>query len=149
MIRFSDNLKMHKIVEMAQITKPSNSIEGFNYLKVYILNSGDTNYNAGRKEHNPAHFHIIHDSGKNVLNFTVNINTLEIETVYTNKAKEFTIRKFNNTYKWVTSEQGDLKKALEKWLKKSRSGIQNYKIICLSWNTLNPELEQVSETDLA
>lgn len=141
MINFSE---MHNIVETAQITKPgTNAIKGYEFLQVYIYGSNSTQQNGGRQEHNPPHFHIIHKDGFNLFNITVDIQTLEIQSVYANKSKDIKIEKFNNSYTWETSSLMNLKKSLLDWLNKTnKAGITNLTSIKLQWDDNNPNLIQ-------
>jgi hypothetical protein len=64
--------------------------------------------------------------------------------VYANNAKEFTIKPYNNEYKWETSGLGELRKELTKWLKKKhKAGLSNLLSIKLQWDSNNPDLEQL------
>lgn len=146
MIRFISNKldKMHSIIEMSQITRPNtNDIKGYEYLQIFVYGSGNKKFNGGSQEHDPPHFHLIHKDGYHILNVTINIETLEIESIIANNCRELKFNYKNNSFNWEMSGQLNLKKQLEAWLKKkNKFGITNIDSIKLQWNDNNPSLTQ-------
>lgn len=117
------------LLELAQMTK-ENDFFRQKYGKIFIKGGGDNN--AGQKEHNPPHFHLEFNDGKDIrviIPNNINDDIKSIDDTLNNKIKKDIKKWFLLPYKFTKLHN-------------------NYEMLKIEWNTLNYEDENISKFEI-
>jgi hypothetical protein len=122
--RFNENMEL--ILELAQMTS-ENDFFRQKYGKIYIKGGGDNN--GGQKEHDPPHFHLEFNEGKEIRIIIPNFIFDELKSLDT----ELNSKIIKDIRKWFELKH------------KTAKLYNNYDMLKIQWNELNYGDENVSK----